>query len=480
MGKRIRFVILCGGSGCRLWPLSRKAFPKQFVPLFNGKSLLQVTLERVGDNYAKDFFESKGFTVADKLLCIGSSSHFHQILHICNLARVDVNLILEPYSKNTCAAMGSAAICSDLEEVLIFCPSDHYIPNRDSYLASIKEGLDIVGGNRIVALGVKPSFPSSAYGYVVPGERIGGGNSFVAKKFVEKPDSDGALKLIEEDGAFWNAGSFMAQSAAMQETIKNYEPRVFESVGRALAKGHEEKNCLTLNPEEFKTCPEISIDHAVIEKHDDLYMVSLDSAWSDVGSWNALSELFKPDAENNRSVGEAYFFESSDSFVYSSGRLVTTLGIKNTAIIETADVIFVVNLDLAEKVKDLVKILEKEDIVQIFNHQKVNRPWGVFHSIDRGDRFQVKRIVVKPGGRLSLQRHKKRAEHWVVVKGRARVTREHEVFELGENESTYIPIGSKHRLENPYQDPLEIIEVQSGTYLGEDDIERFEDVYGRQ
>ena len=209
-------------------------------------------------------------------------------------------------------------------------------------------------------------------------------------------------------------------------------------------------------------------------------MVSLDSAWSDVGSWNALSELFKPDAENNRSVGEAYFFESSDSFVYSSGRLVTTLGIKNTAIIETADVIFVVNLDLAEKVKDLVKILEKEDIVQIFNHQKVDRPWGVFHSIDRGDRFQVKRIVVKPGGRLSLQRHKKRAEHWVVVKGRARVTREHEVFELGENESTYIPIGSKHRLENPYQDPLEIIEVQSGTYLGEDDIERFEDVYGRQ
>ena len=476
---KIRPVILCGGSGTRLWPLSRKSLPKQFAPIVDGKSLLQITLERVSGNHAKNFFLKKNIELNEVPLCVGSEIHLHLINEIASLTKIKIEIIAEPFSRNTAAAMTAASLKSNPDEVLIFCPSDHFIPKNNEYLESLVQGLKSTDRNTIVSLGVVPEFPSSAYGYLLTKKAQNNEKFLIVNEFIEKPDFEQASKLIKKGKVFWNAGSFMAHAKTIIDSVKKYAPDVLINVKKSILNGEVVENCLLLSPDDFDLCPSISIDYAVMEKFENLRMIPLKTAWSDLGSWNALADLFEKDEQRNRSLGSAHFYDSYDSFIYSTSRPVVSLGVKKIVVVETSDVVLVADFDYVEKIKNVVSHLEKRNFVQVYNHRKVDRPWGVFDSIDKGDNFQVKKITVKPGGSLSLQRHKFRAEHWVVVKGQALVTRGDEKFKLNENQSTYIPIGVKHRLENPFKTPLEIIEVQTGSYLGEDDIERFDDIYGR-
>ena len=482
-------VILCGGSGTRLWPLSRKSLPKQFVPIFGGKSLLQLTFERLKGKKASKFFAVNGISVAKKLLCIGSLQHEHIIYDVAKKSQVEIDLILEPCQKNTAPAliatsMFLADVVKRLEErhsaIAIFCPSDHFIADVEEYLKTVVKTIEFIDKDVIITLGVQPTFPSTSYGYIVSKGDIQQKGCSAVEKFIEKPNKEKALNLIRDKNVYWNSGNFIADVDTVLKASSMLLPRTYEHVSNSL-KGIKRNafGKFVLEQTQFSKCSDVSFDKGVMEDYGRVKMLPIGSDWSDVGSWAALSKLFPEDDKGNKNVGKVHFFKSSGNFVYSTGRPVVTLGLSNAVIVESSDVVYVANLSSAEELKDTVKTLEKENVDQALNHRQVNRPWGFFDSIEKGDRFQVKKITVKSGGRLSLQRHTKRAEHWVVVKGKALVTRGTETFELKENESTFIPIGVKHRLENPFSEPVEIIEVQSGSYLGEDDIERFEDMYGR-
>ena len=479
MLKKICPVILCGGSGTRLWPLSRKSLPKQFVPLFNNKSLLQITLDRFFSNNSLAKFNTQSTKLMEHAICVGSIQHEFLMKDIVNESEASSKFILEPIPRNTSAAMAAACLMAGKDEVLIFCPSDHFINDIDEYIDTVVSASHFVEKGSIVALGAKPSFPSTAYGYMDVFKESDKQKFFNVKKFIEKPDLKNAQQLIESKNVYWNAGSFMAYPSTVLSALEKFAPDILNHVTKAFNSGRSSGSSIFLDQDWMEKCRSESIDYAVMEKHENVRMIPLTSGWSDIGSWNALADLFEPDSNGNRSSGKAHFIEAKNTFVYSMGREVVTVGTEDIFVVETPDAILVSNISTAEKIRSVVKILEKAEITQAHSHRKVTRPWGVFDSIDQGEHFQVKRIIVKPGGRLSLQKHSKRAEHWIVVRGRARVTRGEEVFELRENQSTYIPLGVKHRLENPYSDPLEIIEVQSGTYFGEDDIERFDDVYGR-
>ncbi|OUV98538.1 MAG: mannose-1-phosphate guanylyltransferase/mannose-6-phosphate isomerase [Betaproteobacteria bacterium TMED156] len=480
MLKKIRPVILCGGSGTRLWPLSRKALPKQFVPIFNGKSLFQVTLDRFFSEKSSKKINSNSVELVNEAICVGSSQHQFLMQDIVSDSSASSFFILEPFARNTSAAMAAAALVAERDEILVFCPSDHFITDEASYLNTILNAVGSVDRNSIVALGAKPTFPSTAYGYMKVRSKLQQDNYFLVNKFIEKPNLAKATELISNENVFWNAGSFMAYSETVLSALERFAPDIIKHVKIAVENGVSLEKLLLLDKESMRNCRSESIDYAVMEKYDDVRMVSLESGWSDIGSWNALADLFEPDSHGNKSNGKAHFIDTKNTFIYSMGREVAAVGTKDLVVVETPDAILVSDINSAEKIRDVVNLLEEAHIAQAHSHRKVTRPWGFFDSIDQGDRFQVKRIVVKQGGRLSLQRHLKRAEHWVVVRGKARVTRGDDVFILEANQSTYIPLGIKHRLENPFDEPLEIIEVQSGYYFGEDDIERFDDIYGRE
>ncbi len=482
-------VVLCGGTGTRLWPLSRKSLPKQFVPAFSGKSLLQLTLERFSVKNTEDVFPHPEFKLSRRVLCVGSAEHDHMFYDIAEKSEVELDLILEPCQKNTCAAIVASSIFLQKKYrkinngdslVAFFCPADHFLSDPQNLLRTILKAAYFTDKESIFVLGIPPHFPSTSYGYLSSEGNLESDEFLRVRQFIEKPDFNKASELFKKKGVFWNSGIFIAEPSALLAACSKFVPKVLDAVELAFGSfSGSEGVRLTLNEKNFKECPNISFDYAVMERHHSVRMLPLNSQWSDVGSWNAFAELFPADAEGNRNVGKAHFFKSKNNFAYTTGRRIVTLGLEDTVVVETSDVVYVAKVSHTEELKEAVKELEKNNVNQALNHRQVNRPWGVFDSIERGERFQVKKITVKCGGRLSLQRHKKRAEHWVVVKGKALVTRGDEVFELSENESTYIPIGVKHRLENPFKSPLEIIEVQSGSYLGEDDIERFEDVYGR-
>lgn len=484
MSKTIQTVILCGGSGKRLWPVSRKAQPKQFVSLLNGKTLLQQTLERVGSPAAKKFFLENGYRLAEKPICIGSEIHRYQIQDDAESIGIPVKCILEPVSRNTAAAMAVVACykADDNSDLLVFCPSDHYIEDTASYLQSLLEAFNAVNSSEIITLGVKPNFGSTAYGYLEVEESYLDRHVYPVKKFIEKPCEKVASDLAKKMNIFWNAGSFITRVDNLYSAISEYRPDILKFAKDSFEKARIESQTVFLDKEKFSNCPSESIDYAVLENYSNLKLVELKTEWSDVGSWNSFANLFKSDAYNNRTnSSQAQFFNSKDSFVYSSTeRPVVAVGVDKMIIVETSDAIMIANSHQSESIKQVVDELEKKNIAQVNSHRKVNRPWGAFDSVDSGERFQVKRIFVKPGGRLSLQRHEKRAEHWVVISGTAKVTRGEEVFNLEENESTFIPKGVVHRLENLGDTPLEIIEVQTGTYFGEDDILRLEDEYGRK
>lgn len=467
-------VILCGGSGTRLWPLSRKSFPKQFVPLVGDKSLLQLTIERVsglGQRISLVAAEEHRFLVSDT---------------IGRLAVPGASVFLEPVARNTAAAMSLAALEADPSELLLFCPSDHHIPDVSGFGDAVRRGIAPAEAGAIVTFGIRPAFPSTAYGYIKAGaERADG--SCQAAQFIEKPDATRARELILQGGVFWNAGIFLVRAATLIAALERHAPDILASCRDAMRDASRESmgpagsSTLFVRPGKatFAACRSQSIDYAVMEHFADVALVGFDGQWSDVGSWNAVADLTPADSAGNRIEGQGIAHGSSNTFIHAPHRPVVALGTSDLLIIDTPDAVLIASRDAAEQVKDVVARLEKADATQAVLHRKVQRPWGWYDSVDHGDRFQVKRIGVKPGASLSLQKHHHRAEHWIVVKGTAQVTRGTETFLLSENQSTYIPIGEVHRLHNPGRLELEMIEVQSGSYLGEDDIVRLEDTYGR-
>jgi mannose-1-phosphate guanylyltransferase/mannose-6-phosphate isomerase len=458
--------VLCGGSGTRLWPLSREAFPKQFVPLIQGKSLLAITLQRAA-------------LLGTRVVCMANAEHRFLVNDAAGEAGLQVEQILEPVGRNTAAAMACAALLAEPDALLLFLPADHYIPDAQVFAQTIREGIAAAQAGYVVTFGVVPSFPSTAYGYIQQGQHLKDCAGYTVERFMEKPTAEQAQALLLEGGYFWNAGIFMAQARVLVDALKQHVPDILATCAQATAKSTPLFGHIQLDKTALEQCRSISIDYAVMERHDRVAVLPFNGVWSDVGSWNAVAQLHEADQAGNRLTGQAHALQCKDVFISAPHRPVVALHMKDTIIIDTLDAVLVADSAHAEQVRDVVEQLKRTGLPQTVQHRRVSRPWGTYDRVDAGERFQVKRLVVNPGAALSLQLHHHRAEHWIVVRGMAKVTRGEEAFLLTENESTYIPLGTKHRLENPGKTPLEIIEVQSGGYLGEDDIVRFDDQYDR-
>lgn len=477
MFSNIKPVILCGGSGTRLWPLSRESFPKQFVPLIGGQSLLELTIARV---------KKLGSPI-----CVTNEEHRFFVQDLLNQSdksdQISVaNVLLEPAGRNTAAAMASAAFMPGItsSDLLLFLPSDHFVPDIDGFVSTMQSGIAAAQAGYIVTFGVQPSFPSTAYGYIQQGSCLedisaGSGSTYAVERFVEKPSADKAQNMLLSGNYLWNAGIFLCQASVLIDALSKYAPDILQSCQSAMQEVQVDGTFVRPDKEAFLACRSESIDYAVMERFDKVAVVPFKGAWSDVGSWNAVANLSPADSSGNRINGQGLVVQSTNTYINAPHRPVVALGTSDLVIVDTPDAVLVASAEKVEQVKEVVAQLKKDGASQAVMHRRVARPWGWYDSIDMGERFQVKRIAVKPGASLSLQMHHYRAEHWIVVKGTAKVTNGEDVFLLEENQSTYIPIGAKHRLENPGKTDLEMIEVQSGGYLGEDDIVRFEDTYGR-
>ncbi|MDR1367961.1 MAG: mannose-1-phosphate guanylyltransferase/mannose-6-phosphate isomerase [Candidatus Accumulibacter sp.] len=468
-------VILCGGSGTRLWPVSRKSFPKQFVPLIARKSLLQLTLERVSSVFRDT-----------QPLIVAAEEHRFMVTDILQSMKMGGDLILEPAPRNTAAAIAIAALHADRsgQEILLFCPADHHIPDTDAFSRIVFQGIAAASSGTIVTFGVRPTFPSAAYGYIRLGRRLDA-HAHVVERFIEKPDVESAQRLLLAGDALWNSGIFLARAGTMLDALEKRAPDILAACRKSMENASHDRppsGHLFIRPEveSFVSCRSQSIDYAVMEAHDRIAVLPFDGQWSDVGSWSAVADLAKADEDGNRVQGQGWMRGARNTFIHAPCRPVVAIGTRDLLLIDTPDAVLAVHPDATEHVKDIVAQLEKEGCAQALTHRKVARPWGWYDAIDAGKGFQVKRIGVKPGAALSLQKHLRRAEHWVVVKGSAEIVRGEETFLLNENQSTYIPVGVVHRLKNPTDEELEIIEIQSGDYLGEDDIIRLEDAYGRK
>jgi mannose-1-phosphate guanylyltransferase/mannose-6-phosphate isomerase len=466
----IQPVILCGGSGTRLWPLSRKAFPKQFVPLIEGKSLLSLTLERVAHFNAP---------ASGGVLCVGSEEHRFMISEAMTGARVLGTIILEPVARNTAAAMALAALhARSPEQLLLFCPSDHHIPDVAAFAEMVRIAAPCAQQGAIVTFGVVPTFPSTGYGYIERGDaRTDGGHA--VKRFIEKPNSQFAQELLLGGKVLWNAGIFLCTAGTLLAALEQSAPDILVQCRLAMAEPETDGQFVRPALTPLETCRSESIDYAVMERHPRVAVFPFNALWSDVGSWNAVADMCPPDENGNRIEGQGIAVNAKNNFIHAPKRRVVVLGAEDLIVVDTPDAILIAKRSSAEQVKAVVAELEARRSPEAVTHRQVQRPWGSYDSIEEGQRFQVKRIVVKPSASLSLQKHYHRAEHWIVVKGTAEVTRGKDTFLVSENQSTYIPLGEVHRLHNPGKTPLEMIEVQSGSYLGEDDIVRLDDNYGR-
>ncbi|MGJ7485905.1 mannose-1-phosphate guanylyltransferase/mannose-6-phosphate isomerase [Variovorax sp. LT2P21] len=466
MTTSIHPVVLCGGSGTRLWPLSRKALPKQFAPLIDNKSLLQLTLERLRE-------------LNSDICCVAADEHRFLVQEALDAAKVQGRQVLEPVARNTAAAMAAAALLANPDDLLLFAPADHHIPDAALFAQTVRGGVEAALAGNIVTFGVVPSLPSTAYGYIESGPALKGAAGHAVVRFVEKPTADVAQTLLLKGGYFWNAGIFLVQASTLIEALRQHAPDILAACQQATAAQTVDGNFVRLDREAFEACRSESIDYAVLEKHAQIAVVPFAGAWSDVGSWNAVANLYPANDDGNRLHGMASALNARNTFIHAPIRPVVALGTDNLIIVDTQDALLVASSDCVEQVKDVVTMLNREGRLEATDHRRVARPWGAYDSVDAAERFQVKRLTVKPGAKLSLQMHHHRAEHWVVVKGTAKVTRDDETILVRENESVYIPLGTVHRLENPGKIMLEVIEVQSGGYLGEDDIVRFDDTYGR-
>lgn len=465
----IQPVVLCGGSGTRLWPVSRKAFPKQFVELVSSKSLLALTLERVAP-----------LLDAGDLVCVGAEEHQFMLRDAVQRTVGRALLILEPCARNTAAAMVLAALqAGEPDRLQLFCPADHHIPDAQAFAAMVCSGVAAAEGGAIVVFGVVPTHASTAYGYIERGAPHGHGGHRVAR-FVEKPDAQRAQALVAGADVLWNAGIFLCTPRILLQAVERHAPGILAACRRAMERALRQDDAIRPDAAAMRDCVSQSIDVAVMERHDRLVVLPFQGAWSDVGSWNAVAELGPPDEHGNRVEGHGTVVGAvSRNYIHAPYRRVVALGTNNLIIIDTPDAVLVADRSAAEQVKGVVDQLERGGSPEATSHRKVLRPWGYYDSVERGPGFQVKRLFVNPLGALSLQLHHHRSEHWTVVRGTAEVTLGERTFMLAEHQSVDIPVGTLHRLCNPGASPVEIIEVQSGDYLGEDDIVRFEDAYGR-
>ena len=463
-------VILCGGAGTRLWPLSRELYPKQLLALVDDYSLLQNTITRCAGHPD---------VTAPMLVC----NEEHRFLVAEQLRKIEVEasrIILEPEGRNTAPAVALAAheaMKTDDDAILVVLPSDHVIQKTALFLEALTTAIDLAKDDALVTFGVVPDKPETGYGYIKKGMATGA--AFKVDKFVEKPDVATASEFFQSGLYYWNSGMFVFKASAYLKELAVQTPRIAEAMAKATANASADLDFTRVNAEAFKSSPADSIDYAVMEHTADALVVPLDAGWSDIGSWDALWQISEKDEHNNTLVGDAVVHGVEGSLVWSESRLVSVVGLKDVIVVETADAVMVASQDQAQDVKSIVNQLKGSGRIERTFHQKVYRPWGYYEGLDAGPAFQVKRLGVNPGASLSLQLHHHRAEHWVVVNGIATVTVGEKVFDLNPNESCYIPLETRHRLQNLTEEPLEIIEVQSGSYLGEDDIVRFEDNYGR-
>jgi mannose-1-phosphate guanylyltransferase/mannose-1-phosphate guanylyltransferase/mannose-6-phosphate isomerase len=484
-------VILSGGAGTRLWPLSRELYPKQLLPLVNDTSMLQETVQRLG-----------GLAEVGKPLVVCNEHHRFMVAE--QLRSIDcpaAAILLEPVGRNTAPAVAVAALramADGDDPLLLVLPADHVIQDGAALRAAVEFGRPLAEAGRLLTFGIVPVKAETGYGYIQAGSKLMSEGSeaataepleldtkgfmfaaFSVDRFVEKPNLTTAEQYLSEGGYYWNSGMFLFRASRYLEELEKFAPEMLACCRTALEQAQHDLDFVRLEAEAFAACPKDSIDYAVMEKTDAAAVIPLEAGWSDVGSWSALWEVGKPDANGNVLRGDVLTEDAQNCYLHSSGRLVAAVGLQDHVVVETADAVLVAARDRVQDVKGIVAQLNKQGRSEALLHRRVNRPWGSYECIDQSERFLVKRITVNPGASLSLQMHHHRAEHWVVVQGTARITCGEKILVLSENQSTYIPLGVTHRLENPGIIPLELIEVQSGSYLGEDDILRFDDQYGR-
>ena len=465
----LKIVLLSGGSGTRLWPLSREAHPKQFLPLLGEHSLLQATWLRVRDLPG----------VGAPLVVANEEHRFMVAEQLHSLGARPEALILEPVGRNTAPAIAVAALRAmqgNDDPLLLVLPSDHVIRNEAGFRAAVLRALPAAEEGSLVTFGIVPSAPETGYGYI---QAVHGQGVRAVQRFVEKPDLAKATAYLASGDYFWNSGMFLFRASRYLDELEQFAPGMLAQCRAALAGAKSDNDFLRLDRAAFEACPSDSIDYAVMEKTAHAVVLPIDVGWNDVGSWSALKEISEQDGDGNAHRGDVLAIDTRNTLAWSERRLVALIGLDDMIVVDTDDALLVAHRDRVQDVKQVVAKLKGDRRPHALLHRKVYRPWGSYDGIESGPGFQVKRITVKPGASLSLQMHHHRAEHWIVVSGNARVTCDEKVFDLGANQSTIIPLGSKHRLENVGSEPLELIEVQSGDYLGEDDIVRFEDVYGR-
>ncbi len=462
-------TIMAGGSGTRLWPLSRSLYPKQFLPLNGENTMLQTTVQRL-----------KGLGVQAPLTICNEEHRFIVAEQLREIGKLG-SIILEPQGRNTAPAIALAAEVananSDKDPLLLVLAADHVIQNEVAFVRAVKQAIPLAEQGNLVTFGIVPQSAHTGYGYIQRGEVFGEG--FKVNQFVEKPDTETAQSYVDDGAFYWNSGMFLFRASRYLAELKKHRLDIAEACEASLRHTEKDHDFVRVDKDAFLACPEESIDYAVMEKTEDAVVVPLDAGWNDIGSWSALWEVDEKDDNGNAMRGDVIMYDSKNCLAHGGERLIATVGLEDIVIVDTKDAVMVAHKDKVQDVKKVVEQLKAKDRSEFKLHREVYRPWGKYDSVDNGNRYQVKRITVKPGAKLSVQMHHHRAEHWIVVSGTAKVTNGEKTLLVTENESTYIPVGVVHALENPGKMPLELIEVQSGSYLGEDDIVRFEDLYGR-
>lgn len=461
----IKAVVMAGGSGTRLWPLSRAGHPKQFLALNGEDTMLQATINRLS-----------GLNIQSSVTICNEEHRFFVAEQLREINQLG-DIILEPVGRDTAPAIALAALTSDDDPLLLVLAADHVIQDEAAFVAAVIKARPLAESGKLVTFGIVPKEPHTGYGYIKRGKEHGQG--FVVDKFVEKPSSELAQKYVTSGEYYWNSGMFLFRASRYLDELKKFRPRIFEACEASMDGMESDLDFLRVNKEKFIECPSDSVDYAVMENTDDAVVVPMDAGWSDVGSWTSLWDISKKDNNGNVTFGDVLLHNSKGSYVRADDKLVAVIGVEDLVIVSTKDALMVAHKDSVQDAKIIAQQLKDNSRGEWELHREVYRPWGKYDSLDNGDRYQVKRITVKPGAKLSVQMHHHRAEHWVVVSGSAKVTNGDKSFLLSENESTYIPVGVIHALENPGKVELELIEVQSGSYLGEDDIVRFDDIYGR-
>lgn len=464
-----KLVVMAGGNGSRLWPLSRSKFPKQFINLTSQSSMLKETIQRVPGKYSNSPY----------IIC-NDETRFLVAEEINDIKINNPNIILEPVGRNTAAAIALAAIDilkKGKDSIIIALSADQIIEDQSAFHEALNKALVVAEKDKLVTFGIVPTNPETGYGYIKQGNKLTIG--YEVEKFVEKPNYTDAKKYLETGNYLWNSGIFAFKASVYLSELKKFNPKIFNICEKAIQQSTEDLDFIRLSKEIFQQCPDLSIDYAVMENTLESVVIPLKAGWSDVGSWSSLFEISNKDEFNNVLLGDLVTFDTKNSYIRGQERLIATVGIEDLVIVDTKDALLITHKDRTQDVKKIVNELKNMGRLECDIHKEVYRPWGKYVSIDEGKRYQVKRISVKPGAKLSVQMHHHRAEHWIVVSGTAKVVVGSKEVILSENQSTYIPIGEIHSLENPGKIPLELIEVQSGAYLGEDDIIRFEDKYGR-